>query len=85
MVDYIVEYGKLLKETVCGANIRALVFGYRSKTLDNYLDQQKYKIYTLRNNAFDAGQEVHTRKNLDLNFKLFSLETRVMKYKMGVF
>ena len=84
MIDYPTQYGDLLKETVRGARIRAFFLGYRSNCLNDYIEEQKKALYHLREEAFDAGEEIHTRKNVDLGFKIFTLEARIMKSKVGL-
>ena len=71
------QYEKLLKETIFGAKCRALFLGYDSKKLVDYVDSQKQKLFELNNEAYDSGQEIQTKRNLDLGQKLFSLEVRM--------
>jgi|APSaa5957512622_1039677.scaffolds.fasta_scaffold39177_3 hypothetical protein len=84
MMDYVTEYHGLLKETIKGAKVRALFFGYTSERLSNYVDSQKQKLFGLNDQAYDAGQEIQTRKNLDLGQKLFDLEVRIDKAELNL-
>jgi hypothetical protein len=84
MTNYTDQYGDLLRETIRGAKVRAFFLGYRSNNLNDYLEQQKKALFRLREEASDAGEEIRNRRNDDLGFKIFTLEARIMKSKIGL-
>ena len=84
--DFTSEYGRLLKSTIRGINIRTFFLGYGSRKLGEYIDSQKQERWELWDSAYDGGQDFMTRKNLDLGVKLFGLEVIVemnQPYRLG--
>ena len=67
------EYNSLLRETIRGARISSLFFGYGSDNVENYLESQEQELISLKNTAHCNGNKLNTRKTLDLEYKLFEL------------
>lgn len=77
--DYVAEYASLLNETVTGIRLRAFFMGYNSQRVEDYLSNQKSKIWKLQDEAYQEKQRIHTKKNLDLETKLFSLDVIMLR------
>ena len=77
-IYYIQAYKLLLGQTLFWGRTRAFFFGYNSKGLENYIEQQQDKIFSLENKAYDKGFKIHNRENLNLGARLLGLKSDIM-------
>ena len=81
--NYEAEYKALVNRTVRGTKIRAFFLGYNHERTERYFDSHQRQIFDLEHEATDKNREIKmTRENLNLEFKLFELRTRIIYSNM---
>ena len=83
-IDIKAEYRRILRKAIKGVKRRGFWFGYDSDSVKYYIKRHEDELTNLEMNASEFGQRVHTRENLTLDAKFFSLRVKADMARQGI-